>query len=67
MPSQTLPNTSGFSQARQIIATIPRFSALPSEVCDALARQMIPRTYAVGQVICLEGEPGEYIYVLDKG
>ncbi len=28
---------------------------------------MISRTYTAGQVICLEGEPGEYLYLLEKG
>lgn len=28
---------------------------------------MIQRSYTTGQVICLEGEPAEYIYLLEKG
>ncbi len=67
MPSQSLPATSDFSLARQAVARIGHFSTLSAEVGEALARQMIPRSYTAGQVICLEGEPGEYVYLLEKG
>ena len=58
---------SDFSLAKQAIAATRHFSALPAEVNEALARQMISRAYTPGQVICLEGEPGEYVYLLEKG
>lgn len=64
MPAPANPD---FSPARQAIAATRHFSNLPAEVCEALARQMIPRGYPAGQVICLEGEPGEYAYLLEKG
>ncbi len=67
MPN-TLTNTnSDFSLAKLAIATVRHFSALPAEVTEALARQMIPRAYTAGQLICLEGEPGDYVYLLEKG
>jgi CRP/FNR family cyclic AMP-dependent transcriptional regulator len=59
--------TSNFSLAKQTIAAMRHFSGLPIEVNEALARQMILRAYTAGQVICLEGEPGEYVYFLEKG
>jgi CRP/FNR family transcriptional regulator len=43
------------------------FSALPPETHEALAQLLMPRKYAAGQVICLEGDPGDYVYLLDKG
>jgi CRP/FNR family transcriptional regulator len=58
---------SDFSPAKQAIAALRHFSALPAEVNEALARRMIARTYSAGQVICVEGEAGEYIYLLEKG
>ncbi len=58
---------SDFSIAKQAITAMRHFSALPAEVVEALAQQMISRTYTAGQVICLEGEPGEYVYFLEKG
>ncbi|MCX6077911.1 MAG: Crp/Fnr family transcriptional regulator [Chloroflexi bacterium] len=60
-------SNSDFSTAKQVIAATRHFSALPAEVTEALARQMILRVYTAGQVICLEGEPGEYVYLLEKG
>lgn len=59
--------TSDFSRAKQTITAIKQFSTLPDNVIEVLARQMIPRTYNAGQVICLEGEAGEYVYLLEKG
>jgi CRP-like cAMP-binding protein len=53
--------------ARRVLATIKHFSDLPTEVLDALTRQMIPRHYRAGQLICLEGEPGETVFILEKG
>lgn len=58
---------SDFSLAKLTIAAIRHFSALPAEVNEALARQMISRSYMAGQIICLEGEPSEYVYFLEKG
>lgn len=62
-----MPTSPDFSPARQAIAATRHFSALPAEVGEALARQLIPRAYPAGQVICLEGEAGEYVYLLEKG
>ena len=67
MPHLNPPSVSDFSSARQILAATRHFSNLPAEVAEALARQMIPRAYSAGQVICLEGEPGEYIWFVEKG
>jgi CRP/FNR family cyclic AMP-dependent transcriptional regulator len=59
--------TSDFSRAKQAVTAIRQFSTLPDNVIEALARQMIPRAYTAGQVICLEGEAGDYVYFLEKG
>lgn len=67
MPTQSPPAASDYSIARQVVAATRYFSTLPAEAGEALTRQMIARTYAAGQVICLEGEPGEYVYLLGKG
>ena len=67
MPVHTPPVKSDFSIARQVVAAAKHYSALPAEIGDALARQMILRTYSAGQIICLEGEPGEYVYIVEKG
>ncbi len=67
MPAQDSSSPSDFSRARQAAAALRHFSALPVEVQEALARYMIARTYSAGQVICIEGEPGDYVYLLEKG
>lgn len=67
MPIQTVPTVSDFSLARQCILAARHFSSLPADVVDALARQAVLRSYTSGQVICLEGEPGNYVYFLEKG
>ncbi len=54
-------------RARQVVASLRIFAALPAEASQALAKLMIPHEYAAGQVICLEGDPGDYVYVLEKG
>ncbi len=67
MPVQTSSTLSDFSRARQVLAATRHFSALPAEAAEALARQMIWRSYDSGQLICLEGEPGEYAWFVEKG
>ncbi|MHB8089025.1 MAG: Crp/Fnr family transcriptional regulator [Anaerolineaceae bacterium] len=44
------------------LSKIEHFKALPIE-----AQNAIPRQYKAGQVIYLEGEPAEYVYILEKG
>jgi CRP/FNR family transcriptional regulator len=67
MPTKPISSTSDYSTARQVVAATRCFSGLSAEAGEALARQLIPRTYAAGQVLCLEGEPGDYVYLLEKG
>jgi len=67
VPTNPPPVASDISLARQAIAGAKYFSAMPSEAIEALARAMIPRSYTAGQVICLEGDPGTYVYFLEKG
>jgi CRP-like cAMP-binding protein len=58
---------SDFTRAKQAVTAIQQFSSLPEGVVEALARQMSPRAYTAGQVIYLEGEAGETVYLLEKG
>lgn len=58
---------SDIARARQTLATVRHFANLADEVLDALMRRMTPCQFDAGQVICLEGEPGEKIYILEKG
>jgi CRP-like cAMP-binding protein len=67
MPTPIPSSASDSSRAQQVVTTIRHLAALPAEARKALARNMIPRVYTAGQVICLEGEPGDYVYLLEKG
>ncbi|MCX6067425.1 MAG: Crp/Fnr family transcriptional regulator [Chloroflexi bacterium] len=63
---QTAP-VSDAVRARQTLSTVRYFADLPADVLDILVARMIPRKFDAGQVICLEGEPGEKVYILEKG
>lgn len=65
--TQTPPVLNDLARAQKAIAANRHLSVLPGEVSDSLAHQMIPRSYSAGQLICLEGEPGEYAYLLENG
>lgn len=49
------------------LSKIEHFKSLPIEAQNALIDVAIPRQYKAGQVIYLEGEPADYVYILEKG
>jgi CRP/FNR family cyclic AMP-dependent transcriptional regulator len=46
---------------------IPLFADLPDESLDRVARWAVPRTYAPGEMILLEGEPCQAAFFLAEG
>jgi CRP-like cAMP-binding protein len=54
-------------RARKALSVIRCFANLPDEVFNSLIRLMAPCQFKAGHVICLEGEPGEKVYILEKG
>ena len=54
-------------RARKVLTVVRHFVDLPDEILDALTQRMTPRHLDAGQVIHLEGEPGEKVYILEKG
>lgn len=67
MPIHTsLPNSflEGF---KFTLSKIEFFKSLPIEAQNAIINVAIYRQYKAGQVIYLEGEPAEYVYILEKG
>ena len=54
-------------RARKALTAVRHFADLPAEILDALTQRMTPRHLDAGQVIHLEGEPGEKVYILEKG
>ncbi len=67
MTAQAQPSGKDPTPALKVLEAAHHFSTLPMDVKDSLARQMIPRVYEPGNVICLEGDKGEYIYFVEKG
>lgn len=49
------------------LSKIEHFKSLPPEAQNAIIDVAIPRQYKAGQVIYLEGEPADYVYLLEKG
>lgn len=49
------------------LASVPYFGRLSPETLEAIARGAVPRRYAPGEVVFLEGEPCAGLYVLLDG
>ncbi len=49
------------------LAAVPLFARLPADVLDELARSTRTRSYPQGQILCHEGDPGDYLMVLEAG
>ncbi len=54
-------------QFKKILQKLPRFQELAPETQTVLAEAAVRRQFAGGQVIYVEGEPAEWIYVLESG
>lgn len=55
------------NQLRTTLAQIKHLSDLPEEAVKAMIESASPRHFDAGQVIYLEGEPAEYVYILESG
>jgi CRP/FNR family transcriptional regulator len=66
MPTHPQP-VSDSVRARKTLKAVRYFEELPDEILAALTQRMSPRHVDAGQVIHLEGEPGEKVYILEKG
>ena len=54
-------------RARKTLTSVQYFANLPDEIHNALIQRMTPRHLNAGQIIYLEGEPGEKVYILERG
>jgi len=52
---------------KKLLSRIRRFNELSSEVQEEIAAAARPRHYEAGQVIYLEGEPADAVYILERG
>jgi len=62
LPTHTEPD-----RLKATISQVRHFNGLQPEVQDAIAAAAAPRHFATGQVIYLEGEPAEFVYILERG
>ncbi len=53
--------------AVDVLAEIPLFQALSQEGIVAAASAGLSRTYAPGQIICYQGDPGDHLYAVIEG
>lgn len=55
------------TRLKALLARIRHFEGLPPEVQERIAASALPRHFDAGQVIYVEGEPAEAIYILETG
>ncbi|CAG1013805.1 hypothetical protein ANAEL_04807 [Anaerolineales bacterium] len=55
-----------FIQAKTVFQCLRHFGELPDEVQQAIAASASPRHFNAEQVIYVEGEPAESIYIASK-
>ena len=66
----TTPTSHPFPSSKRLRATlaqIKHLNDLPEEVVKAIVESATPYHFDTGQVIYLEGEPAEYVYILERG
>jgi CRP-like cAMP-binding protein len=66
LPDPTL-DPRHLTRLKALLAQTRYFAGLPSEIQERIAVSAIPRHFRAGQVIYLEGEPAEYVYILEHG
>lgn len=49
------------------IRRIPRFSGIPPEAVEWLAQNLVRRTVTKGQILFIEGEDSEIVYLVERG
>lgn len=54
-------------QFKRTLQGVPKFNGLPNETLQALAVSAVYRHFNSGQVIYVEGEPAESIFILESG
>lgn len=50
-----------------VLSQLSHFSNLPAEIQQAIAASATHRHFDAGQVIYVEGEPAEFVYILESG
>lgn len=62
------PQTRGNTERlRVLLSQIPHFNNLSADALQAIIDAALPRRFEAGQVIYLEGEPANFVYLLENG
>ncbi|MFU8770816.1 MAG: Crp/Fnr family transcriptional regulator [Anaerolineales bacterium] len=61
------PRDTQTENAIRVLRNVRHFSELHLAIHEALASVAIPYQFAEGQVIFIEGEPADYLYILESG
>lgn len=67
MTTNLPPAPQHFARLKALLARIHHFDGIPPEVQERIAASVFPRHFAAGQVIYIEGEPAEALYLLERG
>ncbi len=63
-----LPHFHGYTERiKAMLSQNPHFNNLSAEALDAIIDVAIPRRFEAGQIIYLEGEPANFVYLLENG
>lgn len=65
--SPARPAPGDFVRVRTTLQRIPQFHALSEKTRQALGASAVHRRFGAGQVIYVQGEPAESVYVLESG
>lgn len=67
MAHSSSPSSANTQPLIDALAQTLHFNALPMEVQNAILTAAIPKHFTAGQVIYLEGEPADHVYILQSG
>jgi CRP-like cAMP-binding protein len=56
-----------YARLYAVLAQIRHFEGFPLEIQKAINAAAVPRHFEAGQVIYVEGEPAEFVYILERG
>lgn len=55
------------AKVKNVLGRLRHFAGLPDEILQIIAASAIQRRFEAGQVIYVEGEPAESVYILESG
>lgn len=67
MTTQPSPPGINYDRLNLTLSQNDHFKILPAEIKNAIIDIATPKHFEAGQVIYLEGEPADYVYILEKG